>query len=75
MTLKVIPQGHSPFATFSSTIRRTFVQHFTRFQLIFERHVRVGTLKMREMENSRHENAAQERKGGCLLYTSDAADE
>ena len=33
MTLKVISQGHSPFAGFSSAIRRTFAQHFTRFQL------------------------------------------
>ena len=33
MTLKVIPQGHFPFAGPFSAIRRTFMQHFTRFQL------------------------------------------
>ena len=26
-------EGHSPLQTFSNAIRRTFVQHFTRFQL------------------------------------------
>ena len=26
-------EGHSPVAAFSDAIRRTFVQHFTRFQL------------------------------------------
>ena len=33
MTLKVIPQGHFLFAGLFSAIRRTFMQHFTRFQL------------------------------------------
>ena len=26
-------EGHSPLAEFSNAIHRTFVQHFTRFQL------------------------------------------
>ena len=33
VTLKVISQGHSPLQAFSSAMRRTFAQHFNRFQL------------------------------------------
>ena len=32
-------EGHSPLADVSNAIRRTFVQHFTRFQLTMCSHV------------------------------------
>ena len=39
-------EGHSPVADFSHAIRRTFVQHFTRFQLIVCSHGSSGLAEL-----------------------------
>ena len=39
-------EGHSLVATFSNAIRRTFVQHFTRFQLTVCSHGSSGLAEL-----------------------------
>ena len=39
-------EGHSPLQTFSHAIRRTFVQHFTRFQLTVCSHGSSGLAEL-----------------------------
>ena len=67
-------EGHSPVEAFSDAIRRTFVQHFTRFQLTVCSHGSSALAELLVNLVFRNISASDDERNICTEVVSGATD-